>query len=89
MTSLAPVHWAWSLAAALFIAGCGKSDVGEECDESGATDECVDGAICTNQSDGDDPVCRTLCVDQEDCPKGQACNGVSGTNQKSCQPDVK
>jgi hypothetical protein len=31
-------------------------------------------------------ICRAACVEQEDCPPAYACNGVSGTNLKSCQP---
>jgi hypothetical protein len=75
----------WVLAVCLFALGCSKPDVGEDCDEAGNADECADGALCTNEDDG--AVCRTLCVEQEDCPAGHACNGVSGTNLKSCQPD--
>jgi hypothetical protein len=71
---------------AVFTAGCSEAEIGEDCDESGSLDECVEGAICTN--DGDGAVCRALCVEQEDCPTGQACNGVSGSNKKSCQPDT-
>ena len=72
-------------ASALLIVGCGHADVGEECDEPGSSDECVDGAICTNEGEG--AVCRMECTKQEDCPTGEACNGVSGTDTKSCQPD--
>ena len=70
------------LAVALLV-GCGASEVGEECDDVGDTDECEDGAICTNEEGG--AVCRALC--KETCPRGESCNGVSGTNLKSCQPD--
>ena len=69
----------------LAAVGCGKGDVGDSCDDEGKQDECVDGAICTNESDG--AACRALCEEQEDCPAGEACNGVSNTNLKSCQPD--
>jgi hypothetical protein len=69
----------------LFFVACGDADIGEECDETGDTDECVDGAVCTN--DGEGAVCRALCVEQEDCPDDEACNGISGTSLKSCQPD--
>jgi hypothetical protein len=78
----------WILAVAVSTLGCGEAELGEECDEAGKTDECVDGAICTNTAE--DAVCRALCVEQEDCKAaGETCNGVAGTNQKSCQPDVK
>jgi hypothetical protein len=70
--------------AALTLA-CGSAEVGEECDEAGSTDECEDGAICTNEESG--AVCRALCKETEECPAQHACNGVSGSNLKSCQPD--
>ena len=52
----------------------------------GMTDECVDNAICTNDS-GDVLTCEQLCEEKEDCPQGYSCNGISNTNKKSCQPD--
>jgi len=70
----------------LLAVGCGKADFGEPCDEAGQEDECVDGAICTNEG-GEDFKCRALCDKQEDCPDGFECNGVSSTNLKSCQPE--
>ena len=68
-----------------FALGCGASDVGEECDGVGSSDDCEDGAICTNEGTG--AVCRWLCKETVDCPAGHSCNGVAGTNLKSCQPD--
>jgi hypothetical protein len=65
--------------------GCGGAELGESCDDSGSTDECVDDAVCTNEDQG--AACRALCAEQVDCPDGYTCNGVSGTSQKSCQPD--
>jgi hypothetical protein len=64
---------------------CGGSEVGEPCDEAGSTDECEDGAICTNEESG--AVCRLQCKETHECPAQHACNGVSGSNLKSCQPD--
>jgi hypothetical protein len=87
MLGRALLRLAWVLAATSLTLGCGESEIGEECDEAGSTDECVDGAICTNT--GEDAVCRALCVEQEDCKGGEACNGVSGSNLKSCQPEKK
>lgn len=69
----------------LTLAACGSAEIGEECDTAGAADECVDGAICTND---DTNVCRAVCEVQEDCPVNYACNGVSGSSTKSCQPDA-
>lgn len=62
----------------------GKSDIGESCDTAGSTDECVDGAICTNGDTG--LTCRRRCTDDSQCAATEACNGVSNTNLKSCQP---
>jgi hypothetical protein len=72
-------------AIALALVGCGASEIGESCDTGGSADECVDGAICTNESDGN--VCRLICETQDDCPMNYSCNGVTGGSTKSCQPD--
>jgi hypothetical protein len=74
----------WAVVLAL-VAGCGSAEIGEECDDVGQSDECEDGAICTNEESGG--VCRGVCAETADCPTGHTCNGVSGTNVKSCQPD--
>jgi hypothetical protein len=74
----------WAVVLAL-VAGCGSAEIGEECDDVGQSDECEDGAICTNEESGG--VCRAVCAETADCPSGHTCNGVSGTNVKSCQPD--
>lgn len=65
--------------------GCGESDVGEECDEPGSTQECVADAVCTNEEAGG-ARCRLICTTQDDCPDGFNCNGVSEGSLKSCQP---
>lgn len=69
----------------LGLVGCGGADIGEECDSAGSRDECVDGAICTNE-EADVNRCRRLCDTDEDCETGESCNGVSGSSDKSCQP---
>lgn len=66
------------------LCGCGGAEIGEGCDDTGSSDECVDGAVCTNEDGGS--VCRAMCDEQEDCPAAHDCNGVSGTSIKSCQP---
>jgi len=66
---------------------CGAAEIGEECDKAGSRDECVDGAVCTNESDG--ARCRRICEDDMECSATQSCNGVSGSNIKSCQPKAK
>ena len=70
------------LAAAMLA--CGGAEIGEACDEVGSGDECVDGALCTNGGEG--ATCRQTCEEQEQCPEGHDCNGVSGTSTKTCQP---
>jgi hypothetical protein len=77
--------WILLLIACFWIGACGEGDIGDSCDTSGATDECVDGAICTNTTDG--AVCRKVCTSQDDCSDTETCNGISGTNTKSCQPN--
>lgn len=73
-----------ALALALVALGC-SADVGASCDTPGSLDECVDGAVCTNESGGAN-TCRLLCADDADCPVGHNCNGLTGTQIKSCQP---
>jgi len=64
----------------------GKAEVGEKCDTAGATTECADGAICTNDSGGGTFTCRKTCTEQAQCASGENCNGISGSSAKSCQP---
>jgi hypothetical protein len=73
-----------ALSASFLATACGDPEVGDECEDVGQPGECEDGAVCTNH--GDKAVCRAPCVEQEDCGPGFSCNGVSGTNVKSCQP---
>jgi len=69
----------------LGFAACGSADIGESCDVPGSTDGCVENAICTNE-DGRS-ACRLLCDESADCPAQHKCNGITGTDRKSCQPD--
>lgn len=65
--------------------GCGgTAEIGGACDTAGNTDECVDGAICTNESSSN--VCRKICTEQSQCSATENCNGVSNGSTKSCQP---
>jgi len=75
-----------ALLIAILLGGCGGADIGEECDDTGSTDECVDGAIC-DTVEGDRAVCLALCDDSDDCEADEDCNGVSGSNLKACHPD--
>jgi hypothetical protein len=61
----------------------GEAEIGEECDTSGSTDECTDGAVCSDDPGG--RRCRRVCKDDAECASSEECNGVSGTNIKSCQ----
>jgi hypothetical protein len=66
-------------------AGCG-GDIGDSCDESGNTRECVDEAICTAGAGGS-ATCLPRCTDDTQCAPTESCLGVSGIgNIKSCQP---
>ena len=66
--------------------GC-AADIGESCDKSGDASECVDEAICTADPKGSGNTCRKRCSSDSECNAAtEACNGVSGTNIKSCQP---
>jgi hypothetical protein len=75
----------WLISAFLLCVACGRADTGESCDKVGDTDECVDEAICTNESNGSQ-TCRKRCTEDTQCASSEQCNGVSGTNIKSCQP---
>jgi hypothetical protein len=72
--------------AALFLTACGDGGVGDACDDPGSRDECEDGAICTND-DGNDGTCRFICSDHDDCASSERCNGIEGSDTKSCQSD--
>ena len=65
----------------------GEAEIGEECDTAGSSDECVSGAVCTDDLGG--RRCRRVCSDDAQCVATEACNGVSSTNIKSCQPKAK
>ncbi len=78
---------AWTAVLSLaFVVSCGgTSEIGGGCDTSGATDECVSGAICSSEREGATN-CRKICTEQADCGDSENCNGINDSNQKSCQP---
>ena len=57
--------WTW-LAWAVVAAGCGASDVGEECAEQRNPDECVEEAVCVADDRGD-LTCRRIARLGESC----------------------
>jgi len=67
-----------------FSIGCGAAEIGEACDTSGSVDECVEGAICC--AEAGQQSCYKICTDQTECSATESCNGVAGSNIKSCQP---
>lgn len=75
-----------TLVLALTASGCASDGaaVGEKCETPSNTDQCVDGAVCTNDSGG--VFCRLLCNDKSKCGANENCNGISGSSLKSCQP---
>ncbi|MBM4374319.1 MAG: hypothetical protein FJ095_04475 [Deltaproteobacteria bacterium] len=82
----------FSLVLAVLVLGAacgGGAALGEPCDNPGTTDECIDGAVCTNESSSEGNLCRLLCDDQEDCPDGYQCSGITNGNLKSCKPSDK
>jgi len=69
------------------LTACGPAELGEECESTGSTDECVDGAICDTEDDA--AVCLRLCEEDADCGSGYQCTGVSGDNRKACHEKTK
>ncbi len=69
------------------LAACGPAEIGEECESTGSTDECVEGAICDTEDDA--AVCLELCEEDVDCGSGYQCTGVSGGNRKACHEKKK
>ncbi len=70
----------------LFAMACsGGVEIGGVCEMPGTSDECVSGALCTNESGGN--TCQQICENQEECEEGFSCNGVTGSSEKTCQPD--
>lgn len=79
-------RWFVGILLGALVAGCGGADIGEACDDTGSTDECVDGAIC-DTVEGERAECLAICDDDVDCDAGFSCNGVSGSNIKACHQD--
>ena len=72
------------LSGLLALAAC-KADIGEECDKTGSTAECVEGSACDTLGGGSTVLqCLKVCTSGVDCPTTRACTGVSGGNLKAC-----
>ena len=65
------------------LAACG-GDIGDDCDDEGDRDECVDEALCAKTKDGD-LECMKLCTKQDDCPSTTECKGTP-SDLKVCRP---
>jgi hypothetical protein len=73
-----------SAIAAFGACGDSQAEIGGHCDTPGNIDECVSGAVCANDAEGNH--CRKSCTDQAQCASTENCNGISGSNLKACQP---
>lgn len=71
--------------ALLALTSCGSPKIGESCKTAGDSAACESGAMCTNNSGGGN-TCFKVCTADSECATTEQCNGVSGTNIKSCQP---
>ncbi|MGE0790548.1 MAG: hypothetical protein AB7S26_33025 [Sandaracinaceae bacterium] len=91
------IHLPALAALALFaLSACGPGQIGEECHGGSATNDCVDGAFCT-QAPPEETVpveqpnnlryfCRTICDDNADCEEGTTCLRAEGSMVSTCQP---
>ena len=70
----------------LLTTACGKAELGEECDEKGSTDACVEGLVCdTKGAATGETTCLQICEEDSDCNTvTETCTGVSGSNLKAC-----
>ncbi len=62
---------------------CGKTEVGDACDDEGKTDECVDNAVCAKDKAGATK-CLKVCTEQAQCAATEECNGTTGS-LKACR----
>ena len=86
-------------AAIALLSACGPGNVGQRCVGAAATNDCVDGAICTLEpAEHTEPppvpnnerfFCRTICDTNAQCAddgEGYTCQRANGTMFSSCQP---
>lgn len=70
----------------LLIACGSTAGLGESCTNEGATDGCIDGAVC-GKGNSDKLVCMKMCKSQSDCPANSNCNGIKG-DTKACRSNL-
>jgi hypothetical protein len=63
----------------------GPDELGRPCDEPGEYEECGPDTVCSEELG--DVLCLLECGEHEDCLPEERCEGVSGTDRKSCQLD--
>lgn len=56
------------------------------CSVEGSTTECPGGTVCSNHSNI--LLCAPTCQTKEDCRADYECNGLSGSEEKSCRPKI-
>ena len=68
------------------IAGAcgGGHPVGEQCNTSGSTGDCTDGAICALNAVGR-LVCEEICSKATDCTGSSDCEPVAGSSSFACK----
>ena len=54
------------------------------CTNAGTDKACGAGTVCSPS--GERMLCALICKEQDDCRDGYECNGVPGTELKSCRP---
>ncbi len=85
-----------TLGALFVLVACGPGEIGDECQGGAATNDCVDGAFCTQMPDEslepvDRPnsgiyVCRAVCDSNSQCEDGFVCLRAEGSMVSTCQP---
>jgi hypothetical protein len=69
----------------LLLACSSEAKLGEECDESGMTEDvCESGGVC-GKNTGSALVCLKQCTEQANCAANEECNGVEGSSIKGCR----
>ena len=81
----------FALGLTLFLVGCGKPGLGDECDvtDVGVADTCSDTNVC-GKGPGNNTTCQQACVTTADCPTNSDCMPATGvqadTAPLACRP---